>query len=179
MALRWPIVLRHCITVPNGRNKANFRFHHTFRNRVWGLARKMRFRFSITLHSRLSLCSFYLIEPCLRASILLLTLWKRGKRSRLSTSCCYAQQTKEYLDHENMIREVYKLQQFLTQLDQREIVADRLDEMLGKWVKSIPESYRGDSLPGFGPVQLRYFKQLRVTYYHCIFSILQAALRNK
>lgn len=139
----------------------------------------MRFRFSITLHSRLSLCSFYLIEPCLRASILLLTLWKRGKRSRLSTSCCYAQQTKEYLDHENMIREVYKLQQFLTQLDQRETVADRLDEMLGKWVESIPESYRGDTLPGFGPVQLRYFKQLRVTYYHCIFSILQAALRNK
>ncbi|KAL7769822.1 hypothetical protein ACKLNR_001206 [Fusarium oxysporum f. sp. zingiberi] len=78
-----------------------------------------------------------------------------------------------------MIREVYKLQQFLTQLDQRETVADRLDEMLGKWVESIPESYWGDTLPGFGPVQLRYFKQLRVTYYHCIFSILQAALRNK
>ncbi|KAK2480757.1 hypothetical protein H9L39_06396 [Fusarium oxysporum f. sp. albedinis] len=78
-----------------------------------------------------------------------------------------------------MIREVYKLQQFLTQLDQRETVADRLDEMLGKWVESIPESYRGDTLPGFGPVQLRYFKQLRVTYYHCIFSILQAALRSK
>ncbi|KAJ4106334.1 hypothetical protein NW761_000202 [Fusarium oxysporum] len=78
-----------------------------------------------------------------------------------------------------MIREAYKLQQFLTQLDQRETVADRLDEMLGKWVESIPESYRGDTLPGFGPVQLRYFKQLRVTYYHCIFSIRQAALSNK
>ncbi|SCO84160.1 uncharacterized protein FRV6_08287 [Fusarium oxysporum] len=51
--------------------------------------------------------------------------------------------------------------------------------MLGKWVESIPESYRGDTLPGFGLVQLRYFKQLRVAYYHCIFSILQAALRNK
>ncbi|PNP86449.1 hypothetical protein FNYG_00151 [Fusarium nygamai] len=74
---------------------------------------------------------------------------------------------------------VYSVRASELSSDQRETVADRLDEMLEEWVESIPEAYRGDTLSGFGYVQLRFFKQLRVTYYHCIFSIRQATLRNK
>ncbi|KAF5557183.1 Alkylated DNA repair alkB like 8 [Fusarium phyllophilum] len=73
---------------------------------------------------------------------------------------------------------VYSVRASELSSDQRETVADRLDEMLEEWVESIPEAYRGDTLSGFGYVQLRFFKQLRVTYYHCIFSIRQATLRN-
>ncbi|SCO34796.1 uncharacterized protein FFMR_03635 [Fusarium fujikuroi] len=54
-----------------------------------------------------------------------------------------------------------------------------LDEMLEEWVESIPEPYRGDTLSDFGHMHQRFFKQLRVAYYHCIFSIRQATLRNK
>ncbi|KAH7207545.1 hypothetical protein BKA60DRAFT_639841 [Fusarium oxysporum] len=58
---------------------------------------------------------------------------------------------------------VYSVRASKLSFDQRETVADRLDEMLEKWVESIPEPYRRDTPPGFGHIQLRYFKQLRVT----------------
>ncbi|KAG9506305.1 hypothetical protein J7337_003288 [Fusarium musae] len=74
---------------------------------------------------------------------------------------------------------VYSVRASELSSDQRETVADRLDEMLEEWVQSFPEAYRGDTLSGFGYLQLRFFKQLRVTYYHCIFSIRQATLRNE
>ncbi|KAI1029505.1 hypothetical protein LB504_010788 [Fusarium proliferatum] len=74
---------------------------------------------------------------------------------------------------------VYSVRASKLSFDQRETVADRLDEMLEEWVESIPEPYRGDTLSRFGHMHQRFFKQLRVTYYHCIFSIRQATLRNK
>lgn len=74
---------------------------------------------------------------------------------------------------------VYSFRASKLSLDQRETVADRLDEMLEEWVESIPEPYRGDTLSDFRHVHQRFFKQLRVTYYHCIFSIRQVTLRNK
>lgn len=61
---------------------------------------------------------------------------------------------------------------------QRETVADRLDDMLEKWVESTPEPFRGDTIPGFSHAQMRFVRQLHVTYYHCIFCIRQATLRN-
>ncbi|SCO51860.1 uncharacterized protein FFNC_13988 [Fusarium fujikuroi] len=63
--------------------------------------------------------------------------------------------------------------------DLQETVADRLDEMLEKWAELIPVPFRGDGDPIFNDVQLSYFKQLHVTYYHCIFSVRQATLRNQ
>ncbi|KAF5618608.1 Alkylated DNA repair alkB like 8 [Fusarium sp. NRRL 52700] len=73
---------------------------------------------------------------------------------------------------------VYSVRAEKLSFDQRETVADRLEDMLEKWVDSIPEPFRGDSIPGFDHFQLRLVKQLHVTYYHCIFSIRQANLRN-
>ncbi|KAF5682501.1 hypothetical protein FCIRC_4935 [Fusarium circinatum] len=73
---------------------------------------------------------------------------------------------------------VYSVRAEKLSFDQRETVADRLEEMLEKWVDSIPEPFRGDTVPGFDYVQLRFVKQLHVTYYHCIFSIRRANLRN-
>ncbi|KAF5608222.1 uncharacterized protein FSUBG_4758 [Fusarium subglutinans] len=74
---------------------------------------------------------------------------------------------------------VYSVRASQLSFDQRETVADRLDEMLEKWVESIPVPFRGDTLPGFGQKQLRLIKQLHVTYYHCIFSVRQATLCNR
>ncbi|SCV27200.1 uncharacterized protein FFB14_01436 [Fusarium fujikuroi] len=76
---------------------------------------------------------------------------------------------------------VYSVRASKLSFDQQETVADRffLDEMLEEWVESIPEPYRGDTLSDFGHMHQRFFKQLRVTYYHCIFSIRQVTLRNK
>ncbi|KAG5765326.1 hypothetical protein H9Q72_006578 [Fusarium xylarioides] len=73
---------------------------------------------------------------------------------------------------------VYSVRASQFSFDQRETVADRLDDMLEKWVESIPEPFRGDTIPGFGHEQMRLVRQLHVTYYHCIFSIRQATIRN-
>ncbi|KAF5990088.1 hypothetical protein FBULB1_284 [Fusarium bulbicola] len=50
---------------------------------------------------------------------------------------------------------VYSVRAEKLSLDQRETVADRLEEMLEKWVDSIPEPFREDTVPGFDYVQLR------------------------
>lgn len=74
---------------------------------------------------------------------------------------------------------VYSVRASQLSFDQQETVADRLDEMLEKWAESIPVPFRGDGDPIFNEVQLSFFKQLHVTYYHCIFSVRQATLRNQ
>ncbi|KAF5694508.1 fungal specific transcription factor factor [Fusarium denticulatum] len=73
---------------------------------------------------------------------------------------------------------VYSVRASQLSFDRRETVADRLDDMLEKWVESIPEPFRGDTIPGFSHEQMRFLRQLHVTYYHCMFCIRQATLRN-
>ncbi|KAF5612510.1 Alkylated DNA repair alkB like 8 [Fusarium sp. NRRL 25303] len=55
---------------------------------------------------------------------------------------------------------VYSVWASKLSLDQRETVADRLNEMLEEWVESIPKPYRGDTLSDFRHVHQRFFKQL-------------------
>ncbi|KAF5632439.1 uncharacterized protein FTJAE_7549 [Fusarium tjaetaba] len=49
---------------------------------------------------------------------------------------------------------VYSVRASQLSFDQRETVADRLDDMLEKWVESIPEPFRGDTIPGFSHEQM-------------------------
>ncbi|KAF9764603.1 hypothetical protein IL306_002772 [Fusarium sp. DS 682] len=73
---------------------------------------------------------------------------------------------------------VYSIRASKLSVEQQETVAHRLDDMLKEWDDSISESFKGDKVPEFNQVQMRFFKQLRVTYYHCIFLARKATLDN-
>ncbi|KAF5241040.1 hypothetical protein FANTH_9257 [Fusarium anthophilum] len=73
---------------------------------------------------------------------------------------------------------VYSVRAEKLSFDQRETVADRLEEMLEKWVDSIPEPFRGDTVPGFDYVQLSRDMAFRWTCTHATQAAMTVLAAN-
>ncbi|KAF4500083.1 Alkylated DNA repair alkB like 8 [Fusarium agapanthi] len=73
---------------------------------------------------------------------------------------------------------VYSVRADKLSFDQRETVADRLEEMLGKWVDWIPEPFRGDTVPGFDYVQLSRYMTFRWSCTHATQAAMTVLAAN-